>query len=349
MSFQFDISRFRVNVDYARPVAQIRVLEKELLPLSKYVRMLEHESWQNTINEVRGTPYAELLTGVTDLSHLEVAISQVFHSRCEQLYKLILEKNLIRAFRIREDFMNLSIILKSILLEKERRVSLSRDGTVAPDMLEQRMHDREILPAPLNDVFLQALGDYEKNINIPRMDMLIQKIYIGFLANALSESDIPFLKSVMDYYIDRVRISHVIRWRHWGDTDAANRNPLNTIDLNLLPDGGTLPDDKIKALIHEDFSQIPSLFQYTPYTDVFSEGEAGLQDISKIWILEKLLDDLLSEMFKLTKYTAFGVEPLITFLWFSYLEYKNMKIILTGKYMHVDSEDLKNRVRIAYE
>ncbi|OGC05919.1 hypothetical protein A2230_00215 [candidate division WOR-1 bacterium RIFOXYA2_FULL_36_21] len=67
-----------------------------------------------------------------------------------------------------------------------------------------------------------------------------------------------------------------------------------------------------------------------------------------LFVLEREIDNHLIEIVQKAKYMAFGIEPLIGFLIGKEMETKNIKLILTGKLLGLETEEIKKRLRKAY-
>ncbi|HPA03395.1 MAG TPA: V-type ATPase subunit [Candidatus Hydrogenedentes bacterium] len=81
--------------------------------------------------------------------------------------------------------------------------------------------------------------------------------------------------------------------------------------------------------------------------DVFREAFESPEE-ERITRFEHLASNYLTEMARLTKLQTMGPERVAGFLWGLWVEAFNMKLVISGKLNHIDSEALKIRVRETY-
>jgi V/A-type H+-transporting ATPase subunit C len=357
----FNLTDFSNDTRYAQAVAGVRVLETKLLPARKFVRMAECEDWEGVLDELRGTDYAEALVHVKSAEALESALLATIENRYRLLHELTIEQQLIDPILSWHDFNNLRILMKAELKGTARNFPLSPLGIIDPAMLKDHLENHRSLPAPLDAAQRAAMSDYETYKSLFRVETLLDRFYLDHVSKTFESSGIFFLKYFINYRIDLVKIRDVVRWRVWTrnqkpaqlDTGEKPAEPSKRrekgIDWQLLPAGGFLPDDKLHALATEEWDKLSALLQYTPYGNLFASAMDHYRTSGDWWLLEKLGEDFVTEFCRLTRYTPFGVEPLIAFLWFNLQELKNVRMVVTAKYIGLAPEEIKPRLRLTHE
>jgi V/A-type H+-transporting ATPase subunit C len=357
----FNLTDFSNDTRYAQAVARVRVLETKLLPARKFVRMAEREDWEAVLDELRGTDYAEALVHVKSSEELESALLATIENRYRLLHELAIEPRLIDSILSWHDFNNLRILLKAELKGTARNFPLSPLGIIDPAMLKDHLENHRSLPAPLDAAQRAAMNDYATHKSQFRVETLLDRFYLDHVRKTFESSGIRFLNYFINYRIDLAKIRDVIRWRDWTknqkpaqpDTGEKSLEPSKSrekgIDWQLLPAGGFLPDDKIHALSTEEWDKLPALLQYTPYGNLFASAMDHHRVSGDWWLLEKLAEDFVTEFCRLARYTPFGVEPLIAFLWFNLQELKNVRMVVTAKYIRLAPAEVKPRLRLTHE
>ncbi len=337
----FDINQFSNDTRYAEAVARIRVLETRLLPARKFLRMAEREDWQGVLDELRGTDYAEPLAQVDSAKELEAALVNTTLQRHRIVRELPIESHLVRAILSWHDFTNLKILLKKEWGDHSREGALSPLGNISSEELKARLAKHQPLPRALQTTLETVEQDFRKNHSLSRVEILIDKAYLEWVRQAFYRSSIPFLHRFIDYRIDLLNIRHMLRWRHW---DAAPK-----VDWQLFPAGGVLPREKLELLQKSDNEKLASVLAFTIYGDFFNRAMTFYLQTGELWLLEKLSDDFLTAFCARTRYTAFGVEPLIAYLWVLLQEMRNIQLILRAKYLRLPAEEVKQRLRRTYD
>lgn len=336
----FQITEFSNDPRYASAVGRVRILESQLLPKQKLYRMAEKPDWQGVLDELRATDYAEPLSAARSAMDIERALLQVLAHRYHTIHELAIEPALIRAIISWHDFDNLKILLKQKWSASSRQLPLSDLGLIDPEALKNALSNQNSLPHPLKQVYEKILEEYEENQSLFRAEMLIDRYYLNYVRETFESCHIPFLKYFIHYRIDLIKIQMMLRWRGWNEAAPFPRE--------LLPPGGFLSDDILSALGGSGWDKIPSLLQFSPYGNLVSDTSEKIQSGSDLWLLERRSDDFLTEFCKLSHYTAFGVEPLLAFLWVSLQEFRNVQLLVTTKKAGITPEIIKPRLREIY-
>ena len=345
----FNISHFSEDDRYTSAVGRVRGLESQLLPASRLEHLLQSGSWHAILHGLRDTPYGTPLSEVQDIPGIQSATRRVFADRAQMIRHLTApDRDLIHALLGIYDFYNLMILVKTSLRQTTRRVPLSPFGLIPPETLEKMLQQRRRLPEPLEPAWRNARQDFEHQPSLFRVEMILWRGYLDYLRSECEQSGIPFLQALLRYHVDATAILFALRWRYWLEASVSAFGECVQVDWALFPSGGRLAKDKIRALTEADPSRIPQIFQYTPYGAIFTRTSETLGKPETLWQLEVSLENLLTEMCRLTRYTAFGIEPLVAYLWFARQEYKNLRLILMGTFRNINPETIKPRLRMAY-
>ena len=116
----------------------------------------------------------------------------------------------------------------------------------------------------------------------------------------------------------------------------------------VLLAGGCLPLDRLLALIDEPLESVITSLAMSDYSELVSEGLREWIDRGSAARLEKLSDDYITAYLKRGKWTPFGPEPLIGYLWAKEMEIKNIRLILVGKINKLPAEAIRERLRDGY-
>ena len=110
---------------------------------------------------------------------------------------------------------------------------------------------------------------------------------------------------------------------------------LNQLKLNLM-------QEKIELEAYQN------KYRYTDYYKAVSAGLEHYKKSGSLFVLEREIDNHLMGILKKAKFMAFGIEPLIGFLYAKEIEIKILRLILTCKQMKVKTEEIKERLRLPY-
>jgi V/A-type H+/Na+-transporting ATPase subunit C len=116
----------------------------------------------------------------------------------------------------------------------------------------------------------------------------------------------------------------------------------------VLLKGGRLPFDRLLSLVDEPLESVITSLAMSDYSELASEGLREWIDHGSAARLEKLSDDYITTYLKRGKWTPFGPEPLIGYLWAKEMEIKNIRLVLVGKINKLPAEAIRERLRDGY-
>jgi len=343
----FNITDFTGDTRYASVVAKLRVMGTRFLTRQKMLRMVEREDWKGVLDELQATDYHEALVNVRTAEELETALFHSIKIKYQFVHELSLRPEAFKAMQYWHDFHNLKLLMFPDMSSAMRDFPLSPLGNFSPEVLKEHVDNKSKPPDPLGEFYSAVTRDYEEYQSPFRAEMVLEQCYFNEVRRIFEESGIPFLIHFITYRIDLIRIVQVLRWR-LGIEKAKNDGQTSPIDWDLLPRGGQLEQEKVESLGREPWERLPALFRYTPYGKLFQEGMETFYKTGQLWHLELLAEDFITTFCNLSQYTAFGVEPLVAFLWISRQELKNLTMIVTTKYVGLDPEKIKVRLRLTY-
>lgn len=346
----FGISQLSGDIRYSQFVARVRTLEDKLISHSQFVRLAESGNWENMINDLRNTEYGEILTNVHNYLQLKSVWAQIIEIKKKLFLELSLDPVVVDAIVSWYDFNNLKILIKHKLNDIQSDVSLSKSGKFNSDDLVSALKSDSSLPALLDDAYSFLRKDFEENKSLFRVEMLLEKFYLENLAEKFKNSSIIFLNYLITYYIDLIKINQVLRWRNFENQSDSSDIHNKKIDFELLPKEGFISNEILNELYNQGLENINSILAFTPYFGIYSDEVENTKGVptKSGWVLEKMSDNFLTDFCSLTRYTPFGMEPLIAFIWYSFIELKNLKLILTSKFIGAEPKKIVARLRKCY-
>jgi len=345
---------------YAYAVGRIRALETRLLDVTAIGRLLEAESAEEVLKMLSEGDYEESLSDIRDAADFETALNM----ERERIYTLIdelsLDPQLTRIFRIKWDFHNLKVLLKSsylgesgaggdyILIDSGLIPAESLQAFIEPDD-EQSSSSTSLAGAIWSEdngsnYIVNALEDarvqYEETQNPQMIDIVIDNHLQDFLYQQAADYPNPFLGRYFKAFADLTNIKSFIRIKMLGES-------VRLLDAVLLPHG-SLDREIYIGQFDETVENFIASLTSTPYADLAAEGVRRWSEEHSLASYEKLLDNYLISYIKPAKYIVFGVEPLIGYLLAKEHEMKLIRIIVIGKLNDLPTDAIKERLRDTY-
>ncbi len=340
--------QFEENTEYAYAVGRIRALETRLLDVTAISRLLEAESAPETLKILAEGEYESSLAEVRDPADFEAALN----AEKERIYTLIdalsLDPDLTQLFRIRWDFHNLKVMLKSSYLEgsgPNGHEALIASGLIPVEVMRAFFGlDEEQgsikLPDYIDDALESARAEYQESQNPQMIDIIIDNHLQSFLYERASDYPNSFLSGYFEVFADLANIKSFIRIKALGEG-------LRLLEASLIPHG-SLRSEIFTRHFDETVENFPSALTSTPYAEMVAEGVRSWSEDHSLTAYERLSDNYLINYIKPAKYIVFGVEPLIGYLLAKEHEMKLIRIVMIGKLNDLPSEVIQERLRETY-
>ncbi|GEM_PF-587290 len=317
---------------YTYACGRIRALELSLVDRVRIQRLKELKDAGEVFRNLQDTYYSRFLQGIERPEEFAKVIPQVRKETFEIVAEL-LEKDYLKELLWEYDFKNLRIALKLVVSEK------SRDGVLVYDtvnfpftlMYEALKEDKfNLLQPELAKAAELAIEAYYEKHEIRKIDTVIDRYFYGEI---VSEYRSEFLKNYYRIKADFTNIFTYLRLNMMEKMEYLNE---------YLLDGGFIPLEFFRKVLSEQefFKEIESL----PYYDYLKEGLSEFQRTGDVLLLEKGYDNYVIDYLRTARYIDMGHEPVMAYFLARMHETRVLKIIITGKLVGVEQDELQKRV-----
>ncbi|HIE43222.1 MAG TPA: hypothetical protein EYP78_00290, partial [Candidatus Omnitrophica bacterium] len=310
---------------YTFAVGRIRVLESRLLEASIFYQLADSRSIEE-IESILGTSsYAKGVSTSSTASRLFIDFEE-FLDR-EEIDSLNLIRDLskdsrfIMPFFYKRDFHNLKLVVKSKVAHVENQ--WVKEGSVPVETVLGAIEEQNpsLLPEPFRTYGEEAQAMYEQKGRWQMIDV--------FLDNRLYEEifkvteSLSFLEGLFRREVDMLNIRNFILCKR--------RNLNRGVFAPLLVKGGMLEEGLLGEMYEGGVDKLAEKLKFTPYALLSEDGIPYFKETGRFFKVEQNCDSLLLDYVSFAKYTAFGYEPLIRYLFLKINELKNLRIIFVGK------------------
>jgi len=323
------------NTDYAYAVGRIRVMETRLLTRGLVERMLESVDVEELLRILADTAYGSLLAESKEYQELlrveETSLLRFFDELC-------LDPILSELVHYRYDFHNLKVLIKAYVAKEDFSHALSMHGNLDIPTLRGVFEEEKFgaLPADLERVIARVVEEYYSK-NDPRViDLMVDNEMFQFYGREATRRRSEFLSRLLALTIDLTNIKTLARAKRL-------KEEKETLRLAIL-EGGELSAKWYIDLSDEAWESFPQRFYATPYHRIVNEGYESVQEAKSFLKLEKLCDDHLVDFLRVTRFTAFGVEPLVAYFVAKLNELKILRLLFVGKLRGIEATRMKERL-----
>lgn len=330
-----------LDEDYAYATARIRAIENRLITSQQYQRMLDAASAEDIIKMLAEQGYG---MGDADVSRPAVETSEkLLSDEMKKTYAVLEEivphKEVINLFRLRNDYLNAKLIMKSMFLGMDEPAVYADSGTIEPRLLRSMIVDKNLsgLPEIMRNAVMECYDSYGRTQDPQQIDFILDRAMYLHMEKEAKEINVPFLSDLVSLMHDTANIRIFVRARLLGKT-------RDFMEKALL-EGSRVGKRFYLEMSDKPLEQFFDALRFTAVSDISS----GLLDAFKngegISGMEKILDEHMMNFLKKTRYIGIGVEPVIAWLFYKENEIRNVRLILTGKINGISGTIIRERLR----
>ena len=324
------------DTDYLYLSAYLRAQEPKMLGRDRIERMLAAKTAADAGRVLEECGYGAF--DAVTASALEEKIAARRASALEDLAHLAPDVRLVDAFRVKYDYHNAKVLVKSG--GTGAQALLSPAGRVAPEKLAEAFVTEDLaeLPPQLAAAMRGARDTLARSGDPQLADFILdQAYYAEFLALARACGS-AFLESYVRLSADCANLKTVVRAQRMGKDAAFCKKAL-------VP-GGTVPEEALlhALTVHEGVAQA---FARTPLAEAARMGDEAAAG-GRLTGFERACDNALVESLRAAKRTAFGEQVLICYICALENELSTARILMTGRIGALDADVIRERLRESY-
>ncbi|MFQ6079384.1 MAG: V-type ATPase subunit [Thermodesulfobacteriota bacterium] len=335
--------RYGDDIRYAYAVGRIRALETGLLTKERLDRMAEAGSIDELLRLLGDTHYAEFLFELGSPWEYEVILEDEMRGVVKLVAELSRDPTLTDIFQLRYDFHNLKVAFKEKFSGDPLNSAYIALGTIPVDRVRDAVRGKEgvvALPLHLRAAQEAVTGGLPETPAPKWIDVIVDRAMFRTFVDITTRERCLFLHELLKKEIDLINILSFFRIRR--------EDGERSFFQEVLLEGGTLSTDFIWTLWGENFDAVPARLSHTPYALMVAEGLAHLQTQGSFLVFEKMREAFLHNYIRRADLIAFGIEPLIAYLYKKESEIRTMRTIFVGLLNSVPAETIKERTSRAF-
>ncbi len=339
--------KIQKSPDYTFAVAKIRVWESKLLSASVFYQLADSRGLSGLESILNSTAYGNLSASLWSLPATDrqagkqgekIALSDFDDSldaeeitTLKELKSFLKNDKFLMPFFYKRDFHNLKLFAKSKFTKVEAdwlKESLIEKETLAEAIIGQ---DFSFLPKTYQDFLNGVWKEYEKSGNWQILDAFLEQRLYEQILNITEE--FPFANYFFKAEIDLINIKTFLRCKK-RDVEA---------DLfdGLFITGGLLDKKIFGGTGEESANKLLQRLKFTPYDILTSAEKDASGKFDEFYEMEKKCHLVLLKQLSCARYTAFGYEPILRYIFLKTNEIRNLRAVFVGKLHNISSEEIK--------
>ena len=327
-----------------------KVKSTEYLFLSTYIRarenaLLGEKRLEQMVEAADFDEAARVLTecGFPDLAGASDArLEEVFAARradfLGEMEKLCPEKQLVTAYRLKYDYHNAKVLVKSEGGPRDAERLLSACGRVAPKVLAEAFYGDDWRDVP--EAFAQAVREARTTLtrtsNPQLADMGLDKAYFAEMLAITGTLSTGFYTGYVRLSIDIANLRSAVRCIR-GHMDEGI---LRTAAIS----GGNVPAESICRVYGEGVEEV---FHDRALAACAQLGQQAVNG-APLADFERCCDNVLTEYLTGAKRVSFGPEVVVAYLASLEAEITAARMVLLGKRGGLGADALRERLRESY-
>ena len=324
------------DTDYLYLSTYLRAQEPKMLGPERMERMLTAKTAAEAAQVLEECGYGAF--GAVTASELEEKIAARRATVMEDLAHLAPDVRVVDAFRVRYDYHNAKVLVKSG--GEGAQALLSSAGRIPPRQLEEAFRTNSF--AGLPQTFVSAVCDARDTLarsGDPQLaDFILDRAYYAEFLQLAQDCGSAFLVGYVRLSADCANLKSAVRALRMGK-DAA-------FCKKVLVPAGTVDVDRLVSVVAAREPLAP-IFSGTCLSEAAQAGDEAAAG-GRLTHFERLCDNALVDYLRKAKLTGFGEVVLICFICALENELSAARILLTGRIGGLDAHVIRERLRESY-
>ena len=323
--------------DYLYISSLLRAREPRMLSRDKAERMLDAPGFEDAAKMLTESGYEDM--SQMTVKQIETALSErraaVFH----ELETLVPDTAALDLFRLKYDYHNAKVLIKSEAMHQNDASLLSNSGRIAPDVMQKRFQEDRLrdLPGELGSASEEGRALLNRSANPQLSDFLLDKAYFREM-NALAEAlDSDFARGYVALLADSTNLRSAVRILRMGKDIGYLREALVS--------GGSVSEERlIQGISGEGLASVFAGSALSKAAQLGADAVSG----GTLTAFELACDNAVAGYLADAKLCSFGEESVIAYLAGTENELTAVRMILTGRLSGVPSDTIRERLRDLY-
>lgn len=322
------------DTEYLYASMRVKSLEKNILSNASLDSLIDAATLEDMAKILSGYGYGEIQK--VSPSGIEKALSAARRETFETLSEISPNKSICDVFRMKYDYHNIKVVLKSDVSGQNAEHLLSDAGRYSAKDIAAAIHQGELknLPQIMQTAIISARETLSRTNDAQSCDFILDYAYFEEMKTVAEKSDDSFIKGYVTLLIDVMNLRAAVRaLRQKKNADFLNR---------VLICGGSISKEHIyDAYLSGTLGEVYS-------STSLAEAQEFAHTNGSLTQFERLCDNVVMKYLKSAKYIAFGEAPLVAYIAAREADITAIRIITAGKTQCLARDEIRERLRDCY-
>lgn len=324
------------DLDYVTLSAMLNARRARMLNSEICDRMLMAPTYEEAAKEILEIGYEDM-SAMSEQQILET-LSKRNEEMMQELQKLCPSPHVLDIFRLKYDYHNIKVLIKSEAQEKESDDLISRSGRVSFELLADAFErdDYSRLPKTLGEAALKTKSTLNRTQNPQLADFEADRAYFKEMKELAKLTESKFIEEYVGFLIDSVNLKTAVR--------AKKMNKDEEFLATVLLEGGSIAPDKIAEAASQGGEALQVLYESGLLKDAAAAG-AEVMAGGEMTKFEKLIDNAERQTLRKGRIKPFGIEVVAEYLSLMESEIMALRMILRGRRSGLKPALIRERLR----
>lgn len=328
----------RKDTDYLVISTRIHAMETRLLTREQMERMIDAKDDQEALKVLEECGYT--LPTRPGAAGVEQMLAWEREAVFQDLDSAAPDRNLVSVFRLKYDYHNAKVLLKSKARGSDPERLLLSGGRYDPKELLAGWNRDDL--AVCGDAFRSAVNEAREVLTEtgdPQMaDIILDRACYREMGVLAAQSGSKFLQGYVRLSVDAANLRTAVRCLRLGkDSEFLSR---------VLIPGGSVSE---QAVVSAKGEGLKDLFRYGELSQAAEAGSKLAQSgAGALTEFERLCDDAVTEYLSQAKRVPFGEQTVIGYLYAKESELTAVRTILASRRAGLDGDTIRSRLRAVY-
>ena len=327
-----------VREKYLYLSALLRAREARMLNRDRAERMIDASSFDEAAKMLTDCGYKDM-SGFS-AKQVEAALAGHRAEIFAELARISPDPEPVEVFRMRYDYHNAKIVIKTESDGRDRSDLMSEAGRVSPEALKRSFAEEKYLSLPpvLADAMVEAKSALARSRNPQLADFILDRAYFAELVAAADKLGSGFLLGYAQTMIDAANLRSAVRTMRM-------KKDAEFLKTALVPGGGTDIGRVLAAFGSGD--TLAAIYANTLLASAAALGAAAVKG-GTMTQFELACDNAVTAYLTGARLVSYGEAPVIAYLAAVEGEVTALRMILTGLLAGLPKETIRERLRDLY-
>ena len=324
--------------DYLYLSSLLRAREKNMLTRDRAERMLDAPGFEDCAKLLTDSGYEDM--SQMNIKQIEDALAARRAALFRELEGLVPDPAALDLFRMKYDYHNIKVLIKSAAMEQEDSALLSESGRIPRETLLRCFRDDRLrdLPGAIGAAAEEARNLLSRSANPQLSDFLLDKAYFAELQEKAEALNSDFARGYVCLLADATNLRSAVRILRMG-------KDIGYLREALVPGGSISEERLISGIAGEGIASVFAGSALAKAAQLGADAVSG----GKLTGFELNCDNALNAYLADAKRASFGEECVLAYIAGQESELTAVRMILTGRLAGVPSDTIRERLRDLYE